>query len=986
LAIGLATLLTLSASGQAMDSDALRRLQEENAALRKKLAELEGKATPASPAATPQTPAARSAAPAPTPSLEPLRDSDVVVLSPFQVKKDRDYGYLRTNSATATRIGTEIQKVPLSVSVISEDFIKDTALSDIQDVLRYQGSSAGDTRMGVLQPATGFTPSGSMTLRGFPINSRLRNGLLRYNNYTLDNVDRVELIKGPAAVFFGQAFPGGVINYVTKQPEFRQIPTSVTYAYGGNTERMGSQRVTLDHNAQLSKKAAFRVVGAWDNAKGDRRFEFQDGFSVTPSFVFLPLDDGRLRIMVEGEFTRRQRNQDDTSWTWPAQWFADYASPPAALIAAAGLSGAADPVAAYRARIFAGPGNWIVDRRNAANDQYMALWTEPFQQGAYITNAQGQRVYDPKFNYYGVGTFSDEENTVFSTTTEFSPFDWLNARYVYTQDNSRYSETKSTASPNADGITWQTLNGILKRDYIIEAQTHQLDLVFKRDLLNVENKLLVGGLWREVYNTFTGTNAANLTGTGQFPFFGNLPGSFDKPDEGYVSPIPAQFRTTTFAGNFNQQFVRRRNGTIMTPVEIFSQYDPGIHPFPDIRRITEVSRGLTDHSRPKREEWYVNYQATALDGRLTGMLGYREEKQSTPGQLVKANSPWFEVSDFALQNVPQSQWAAYGLSAIFSLPRTTKGSSKMAGASFEIAKNVNVYASFSQTFLPSGTATIGGDYDPATLRARAISLGLDPDAELARVANEGGLRPTVNEKGQNYEFGVKTSLWDNKLVSTVSVFRLNRENRTVDDLPRQNNDRLNYTGPGNTGSFNRVLRWFTNSAYERTEGAELEAIWTPIRNYQAVISGSWMWTAKTIADPSVQPTNQNGTKNFIYDVLFSNRLPFAPKYRFNVFQKYTFTDDIIAGVGRGFSAGLGARYSSKINLSVRDMNLNPQRGGLTAGDYLVFDSVFSYPFEVYGYKLTGSLNITNLLDKDYTEGGFNLSPPRQWMLTMGMKF
>lgn len=229
LAAGLAALITASfAHGQTPSADRLRRLEDENAALRKQIADFEARlGRPAAPAsAAPAAPAApASVAPA---TAAPARtalgtDEGVQTLTPFEVKSDKDYGYLRTNTTTATRIGVAIQTVPLSVSVISEDFIKDANLSDIQDVLRYQASSAGDTRMGVLQPATGFTPSGNMSLRGFPINSRLRNGLLRYNNYSLDNVDRVEIIKGPAAVFFGQAFPGGVINYVTKQPEFRSV-------------------------------------------------------------------------------------------------------------------------------------------------------------------------------------------------------------------------------------------------------------------------------------------------------------------------------------------------------------------------------------------------------------------------------------------------------------------------------------------------------------------------------------------------------------------------------------------------------------------------------------------------------------------------------------------------------------------------------------------------------------------------------------------
>ena len=989
----LVTLMALMATppgyAQGADADALRRLQEENAALRRRLAELEGTRTTTPATRTPTTEELTSPAAA-TPRARATTGSrlgdtpteeGVTALSPFEVSSERDYGYLRVNSATATRIGTEIQRVPLSVSVLSEDFIRDTQMNDIQDVLRYQASSAGDTRMGVLQPATGFTPSGNMSLRGFPINSRLRNGLLRYNMFNLDNVERVEVIKGPAAVFFGQAFPGGVINYVTKQPQFSDIPTTLTYGFGGTTTRMGTQRATLDHNAVLSDKAAFRIVGGWDNADGDRRFEFQDGFSITPSVTFLPFEDGRLKVTLEAEYQKRQRNQDDTSWMYPEQWFADYANPPAALIAAAGLSNNADPVAAYRNRIRSGPGNWIVDRRVAENNPYLALWTEPMQHGAYYTDLNGKRVHDKKFNYYGPGTYSDEENTTFSVTTEYNPFEWLNIRHAYTLDNSRYTEVKSTASPNADGITFNTLNGILKRDYIIEADTNQLDLVFSKDIGAVENKILVGGVIRETYASYTGTNGAVLNGTGLFPFFGYLPGAYDKPDEGYVSPIPANFRhPQPTAWGYASQFIRNRQGQIITPVEIFSMYDPALHVAPDIRRITEVSRGLTDHSRPKREEWYVNYQASAFENRLTAMVGYREERQKTPGQLVKANPPWFQVGDYALENIPQSDWALYGLSAIFSRPSRSKGESKMAGLSFEVVPNVNLYASFSETFLPSGVLYRGGDYDPATIRQRATLLGLNPDAEVARLEAEGGLIENKNERGRNYEFGVKTNLWQDKLVGTFSVFRLERANRTVDDIPRQNDDPLNYTGPGRTGTFSRVIRWYSNDALEETEGAELEVIWTPRRNYQVVASGSWLWKAETVEDPSINPTTP------IAGIVFGERLPFVPEFRFNVFQKYTFTDNFIGNLGRGLSIGLGARYSSEMNISIRDMNYNPRTGGLTAGDYLVFDTVISYPWELYGYNVTTSLNVTNLLDEEYSEGGNNLSAPRTWMLTMGLKF
>jgi outer membrane receptor protein involved in Fe transport len=942
LAIGLAGLLATSAAyGQTAPADDLRRLQEENAALRKRLAEIEAATRPttaAQPAPATTAPAAR-ATPGPVTTTSPLSTSTTtedgtVVLSPFNVNSERDYGYLKTNSSTATRIGVEIQKIPLNISVISEDFINDTNMKDIQDVFRYVAASAGDGRMGVqTQPGNSFTPSGNLSLRGFPVNARLRNGLLRYTGYSLDAVERVEIIKGPAAVFFGNAFPGGVINYVTKQPSFAKIPSSVTYSYSGYDNRIGGDRVTLDNNQVFSDKAAMRIVGAWDNGIGDARYEFQKGHSVTAGLTLKPLESGKLTIALEGEILNRRRNQDDDSWRWPNQWFADYKTPPAALIAAAGLSGNADPAAAYRARILNNIGAWIADVRTAANDPYIPLWTQQLEHGAYITDKDGNRVHDEKYNYYGSGTFTAETAATFAVTTDFEATNWLSARHTYTSSNAKYERLQAISGPQADGVrfafgapTWQT--------YALDAYYHQLDLLMKARFAGIDNKFLIGGLYGNSYQKFEASNAhANI-----YPFYGYLPGAYDKPDEGYVSPVPAAFRQPVLGWGPAQQFVRNRQGKILTPQQIFSEYDPGVHIAPDISRIAEMSRGLVDAGRAYRKEWYVNWQGTAINDRLTAYLGYREEESKGPGQLVQANPPWYTAEEYALQTTPQSDWATYGLSAIFSRPRTLKGNSKMIGASFEVAKNINVYASYSESFLPSSVTYLGGDYDPAAVATRATLLGLNPTTELARIEAEGGLREVQNEKGKNLEAGVKISTGDSKLVGTFSVFRITRENRNVDDNQRQTDEILNYTQPGKpTLAYSRLIRWFSNSATQENEGAEFEGIWTPRRNYQALFSGSWIWRSETVKDPSlvITPTSPAATV-ITSNVVFANRLPYAPEYTLKAFNKYTFDHDFVGSFGDGFSIGFGARYSSEMVIS-NDQNFNAARGGLQAGDYLVFD-------------------------------------------------
>ncbi|MCF7761727.1 MAG: Plug domain-containing protein, partial [Cephaloticoccus sp.] len=139
-------------------------------------------------------------------------DEDVEVLSAFEVSAEKDYGYLKTNSATATKIGMEIQKVPMNVSVISREFLDDTNARSLTDIFRYSAAASGDNRFAMRRPANEATPQGTFTMRGFAVNVLMRNGVFRYLSYNLDNVERVEIVKGPASVFFGQGYPGGVIN------------------------------------------------------------------------------------------------------------------------------------------------------------------------------------------------------------------------------------------------------------------------------------------------------------------------------------------------------------------------------------------------------------------------------------------------------------------------------------------------------------------------------------------------------------------------------------------------------------------------------------------------------------------------------------------------------------------------------------------------------------------------------------------------------
>ncbi len=218
------------------------------------------------------------------------------------------------------------------------------------------------------------------------------------------------------------------------------------------------------------------------------------------------------------------------------------------------------------------------------------------------------------------------------------------------------------------------------------------------------------------------------------------------------------------------------------------------------------------------------------------------------------------------------------------------------------------------------------------------------------------------------------------------MFRLKRQNRNVDNSQKQFDEPLNWTGPGNSGSYNRLVRWYTASAVEQTEGAEFELFWTPKRNWQTMFSGAWMWDAETVSDPSLDILPNSALATVIQnEITFAERLVNAPKYRFNVRTSYTFTEPFFGEHGRGLNVGVGARYSSVMNIQ-NNVNMWSARGGITAGNYVVFETSVRYPFELMGYQLEAMLNIDNLFDKVYSEGNFGLAPPRSVLLTIGATF
>ncbi|MDB6126334.1 MAG: hypothetical protein JWM35_230, partial [Verrucomicrobia bacterium] len=715
-----AMLFVLTINTSWAETDPLKALQQENAhlrdenaALRRKFAELEARLTapaaPISPAVV-SAPAANAAIASAPASALAAPETDVTLMSAFNVNSSRDFGYLKTNAMTATRIGMEIQKVPMNISVVSREFIDDTNSRSLMDLLRYNAASSGDTRYAMRRPGNEATPQGGFTMRGYPVNTLMRNGVFRYISYNLDNVERVEIVKGPASVFFGQGYPGGVINYITKQPSFVAIPSMFRYSVNDN----GGDRLTADVNVPFSRRAAFRVSAGWEDNTGERRYEFRKNFNVTPSLTLLPFGNDKLKINLDLEYLRESFNQNDYDWI-----FSDFAGWKAAAVGSSIVANSVNtPSLAYT--------TYINNRRIATGNFALPAYTS-VQRGAYYTNKSGQFIKDEAFNYTSRGARSINSVDSFTLTTDFAPVEWLEGRYVFQHDNSRFDSIEGVTTPYADGVHWNVAASATSGYYRL-TNTHQLDLIFKFQTGGIKHKVLTGYNQSEWTQNYLG-NDLKLT-----PFYGFVPGATNPiANPGYVagttggSQVPGNLvgegRGHDTGVPTVNAVVRDRNGNIKLVKAVYSDFDPGAEVYPTIDKLFPISRAWLDGYKPLLTAAYLNYQAALFDDRLNVIAGFRRQWREEKGQYLLSNYPWYDVPVDAWKNpslYPEDEWG-YNANYVKTNIYKRHGDAWMGGASFAVTKDISVYASISKTF-QFNLGNVGGVFPGAELAVYQSAL------------------------------------------------------------------------------------------------------------------------------------------------------------------------------------------------------------------------------------------------------------------------
>ncbi|MGY2256009.1 TonB-dependent siderophore receptor [Pseudomonas reactans] len=211
-------------------------------------------------------------------------------------------GYRATRSASATKTDTAIRDIPQSISVIPATVLKDLGSTNVERALEFAGGVSKQNNFG------GLTLY-EYSVRGFTTSEFYQDGFSANRGYpsTPDaaNIERIEVLKGPAASLYGRGDPGGTVNIVTKKPQPEAFTTLQTSA--GSWDRY---RTAMDVNTPLDSegKVLTRVNLAVEDNHSFRDHVQSKRVFVAPSFSWQL--DPDTSLLVESEFVRHSSTFD----------------------------------------------------------------------------------------------------------------------------------------------------------------------------------------------------------------------------------------------------------------------------------------------------------------------------------------------------------------------------------------------------------------------------------------------------------------------------------------------------------------------------------------------------------------------------------------------------------------------------------------------------------------------------------------------------
>lgn len=208
-------------------------------------------------------------------------------------------GSINQGTASIGKAGIATMDLPQAVSIIGQTTIENQQAQRLSDVIRnVNGVYLGGNRASTQETfyARGYNLGSTNTFKnGFRVNS----GAMP----EMSGIESVEVLKGGAALLYGNVTPGGIINMVTKKPKF---------VLGGEVSmRVGSfdlYKPAVDIYGPITKSIAFRVNGTYEKANSYRDVVHSERYYINPSLLF-KLGE-KTKLLIQGDYLQHKFTPD----------------------------------------------------------------------------------------------------------------------------------------------------------------------------------------------------------------------------------------------------------------------------------------------------------------------------------------------------------------------------------------------------------------------------------------------------------------------------------------------------------------------------------------------------------------------------------------------------------------------------------------------------------------------------------------------------
>lgn len=210
------------------------------------------------------------------------------------VTGEQEEGYRIPNASVGTRTDTPLRDIPQSIQVVPQQVLQDQQVNTLNEALQNVS--------GVIQTGANYSQFNSFTIRGFEASedgNYSRNGLsYRFGSQSTNfsNIERIEVLRGPASVLFGQGSPGGTINIVTKQPLRDPF-----YSIEGIIGNYDFYRGAIDLSGPLddSRTVLYRLNASYENTDSFVDFINRDNPSIASTLKFAISNSTTLTLDAE---------------------------------------------------------------------------------------------------------------------------------------------------------------------------------------------------------------------------------------------------------------------------------------------------------------------------------------------------------------------------------------------------------------------------------------------------------------------------------------------------------------------------------------------------------------------------------------------------------------------------------------------------------------------------------------------------------------